>query len=192
MSVFNCNITYRRVEGDSYRSTYNRLLSQGFIDSYLNVKDVAKFRSARKELNTLASNKLDKEVSLFEEKKLLSGIRAVPNMKVFGMIDAVNNKIATEANAPVINNDVKSIYETMNLQAGAIPSNRLAEAQRYIDEYNQLNTGKILSLLPVFNGLLVQTTFQSNYLYNVAPVPESIPEKFMEEDSNSDFNKPCL
>ena len=94
MAKFDCNVMYKKVEGDSYTSTYNKLLAHKFIDKYLNLKiDVPSWRNdIRKELNNQASNKLGREVNLFAEKRLLNGIRLVPDMKLFGMIDQINKK----------------------------------------------------------------------------------------------------
>lgn len=88
MSKFKCNITYKKIPGNSLLSTQNKLRAHGFVDIYWNVKvDVATWREARSELNELASTKLGSKVNLFEEKKLLNGIRAVPVVKYFSMID---------------------------------------------------------------------------------------------------------
>lgn len=88
MSKFKCNITYKKIPGNSLLSTQNKLRAHGFVDQYWNVKvDVATWREARSELNELASTKLGSKVNLFEEKKLLNGIRAVPVVKYFSMLD---------------------------------------------------------------------------------------------------------
>lgn len=222
MSVFNCNITYKKIVGDSYASTKNKLMSHGFIDKYNNViTDIATWREARSELNRQASEKLRQEgLNLYFEKKLLNGIRVVPDMRIFGMIDSYNrqasintqNRLNTDAQERLINeqrnnlleeidyntssrnNIISDIYSSINQKEGSvINSNNINTAQTQIDNYNKLNTGKTLSLQPALGGYLIYTKYENNYLYNSQDVEMNIPEeKFPETDSNNNFNSPCL
>ena len=50
MSVFNCNITYRKISNNPGLSTKNLLVAQGFIDENNNVLDEAKLNLAIQEL----------------------------------------------------------------------------------------------------------------------------------------------
>jgi len=85
MSIFSCNITYKKIKGDSEKSTYNNLVAHGFIDeSYKILND--DFYKANNELNLLASNKLGKDVNLYQVENKI----AVPNTEVFKEIDKVN------------------------------------------------------------------------------------------------------
>ena len=202
MAKFDCNIMYKKVEGDSYTSTYNKLLAHKFIDKYLNLKiDVASWRNdIRKELNNQASNKLGREVNLFGEKRLLNGIRLVPDMKLFGMIDQINK------NTPIIQDTVteettsinKTIYNSINQKEGSfIKSDKIEQVQQIINEYNKLNTGKVLSLRQVGTNLannLIFTEYKVNYLYSNTdqPIEEIEETEFEDTDSSSNFNLPCI
>lgn len=219
MSVFNCNKTYKRVEGDSYTSTYNKLISQGFIDKYLNVKvDVATWRKGRSELNEQASAKLGRTVNLFAEKKLLNGIRAVPDMKLFGMIDQVNKKISnfqpqvvrdnidesidefgdsTTENLPSAEtqNVYQRIYGAINQRVDSvIDQSQVSKVESIIENYNELNTGKVLSLRQITEGkYLINTEYKGNYLYQPLSEPlENLEEPLVVTDSNNNFNLPCI
>ena len=137
MSVFDCNIKYKKVEGDSYTSTYNKLLSQGFIDKYLNVTtDVATLRLAKKELNNQAEAKLGYKVNLFAEKILLNGIRLIPDMKIFGIINSFNKspKIDTFVQDAYIKSQIEGID-----QFGDSDTNLI---QRDLREYLGVNIDK--------------------------------------------------
>lgn len=215
MSVFKCAITYKRIEGNSHESTKNKLLAHGFIDKYYNVKtDVATWRKGRSELNELASAKLGRTVNLFEEKKLLNGIRAVPDMKLFGMLDQMNKEGIVDYQPQFVRDEIgvtelgdsdtniiepvqtqpieKRIYSELGIKNGSVISNEKKDAvQQKIDAFNELNTNKKLSLQPVGNGFLINTEFSSTYLYT----PTEQIEEFEEDvrtDSNNNFNLPCI
>ncbi len=215
MSVFNCNITYKKIEGDSYTSTYNKLLSQKYIDKYLNIKtDIATWRKGRSELNEQASAKLGQKVNLFEEKKLLSGIRAVPNMKLFGMIDQMKKENITDYQpqfvrdgidsqgdsdintlAPLKSKNInKQIYDSINQRANSfIPEQKKNTVQEQIDRFNELKTGKVLSLRLISSDqYLIHTEYQSNYLNKNISVEDVIEEDVVETDSNNNFDLPCI
>lgn len=218
MSVFKCNISYKKVEGDSYTSTYNKLLSQGFIDKYLNVKvDVATWRKGRSELNEQASAKLGQQVNLFDEKILLTGIRAIPNMKLFGMIDQMKKESITNYQPQVVRDEIgidelgdsdtnnlapldsspieSRIYNSINQgRYSVISSEKVSKVQQQIDEFNELNTGKVLSLKQISDGkYLLNTEYKVNYLYkNGIPKIEHIQTERVETTSNSNFNLPCI
>lgn len=218
MSVFNCHISYKKIPGDSYTSTQNKLISQGFLDKYNNVKDVAKFREANSELSAIASAKLRQEVRLFAEKKLLKGIRAVPDMKLFGMIDQVNKNpspIYTEQIPvdPSINSEGDSdtnnllplnsksiqqqVYDKLGKKEGSfIEESEKESVQPLIDRYNSLNTGKTLSLdlIPALGKYLISEEYKAFYLYNAPQTSMSITdsETFTPTDSNNNFNLPCV
>lgn len=218
MSVFNCHISYQKISGDSYASTKNKLISQGFLDKYSNVKDVAKFRLANSELSAIASAKLRREVRLFTEKKLLNGIRAIPDMKLFGMIDQINKTPAPIYVEPVVVDNTineegdsdtnqlsplnsQSINQQIYLKLGKKENSFIEEdeknlVQPLIDRYNSLNTGKILSLdlIPTLGKYLISETYKPLYLYDVTQVSMSISENeiFTPTDSNNNFNLPCI
>lgn len=213
MSVFRCNVTYKRVEGDSYTSTYNKLLAHGFIDKYLNVKtDVATWRKSRSELNERASARLGMDVNLFAEKKLLNGIRAVPDMKLFGMIDSFRPSPSTEIinDEPGINEQGDSdtnnldplvskstyqrIYESIGQKLNSvIPLDKVESVQPQIDTYNQLNTGKVLSLQRVGSGMKIKTEFKPEYLYTATKgLSQNIEEDNVPTDSNNNFALDCI
>lgn len=193
---------YKKVEGDSYTSTYNKLLAHKFIDKYLNLKiDVASWRNdIRKELNNQASSKLGREVNLFAEKRLLNGIRLVPDMKLFGMIDQINK------NTPVVQDTVteettpinKTIYNSINQKEGSfIKSDKIEQVQQIINDYNKLNTGKVLSLRQVGTSLdnyLIFTNYTLNYLYDNTDQPiEEIEEiNYPPHVSTTNFNLKCI
>jgi hypothetical protein len=215
MSVFRCDITYKKIPGDSYGSTKNKLVSQGFLDNYSNIKDVAKFRLANTELSAIASAKLRREVRLFSEKKLLNGIRAVPDMKLFGMIDQLNKTPSrleipaeqglndegdsdTNQLAPLSSKSVmQQIYEKLGKREGDfIEDFEIERITPLIERYNSLNTGKVLSLkaIPALGKNLISVKYKANYLYN-APIQQlniSEDETFTPTDSNNNFNLPCI
>lgn len=218
MSVFKCTIPYKKISGDSYASTKNKLISQGFLDKYSNVKDVAKFRMANSELSAIASAKLRREVRLFTEKKLLNGIRAVPDMKLFGMIDQINktpSPIYTEEIPvdPSINAEgdsdtnellpltTKSIQQQVYDRLGKKQNSFIEEGERelvqpLIDRYNSLNTGKTLSLdlIPTLGKYLISEQYKAFYLYSASPSETDIggDQTFTPTDSNNNFNLPCV
>lgn len=120
MSVFDCNKKFKKVDGDSYISTYNKLVSQGFIDKFNNIKDVGKFYKANTELSDLASAILGFDVRLYETPMRPKGRVAVANRKAFGMIDQTikeKNQIApeiqinNEANEFIVNGEVLPTFE---------------------------------------------------------------------------------
>lgn len=91
MSVFKCNIKYNKIKGNSELSTRNNLIAHGFInESYDILND--DFYKANRELNLLASNKLDKEVNLYQ----IDNNIAIPNTEVFKEIDFINNSLMQE------------------------------------------------------------------------------------------------
>jgi hypothetical protein len=68
MSIFKCDIKYMKSKGDSEKSTLNNLVAHGFVnESYDILND--DFYKASRELNLLASNKLGKEVKLYDVKR---------------------------------------------------------------------------------------------------------------------------
>ena len=214
MSVFKCSVTYNKIEGNSHESTKNKLLAHGFIDKYYNVKtDIATWRKGRSELNSLASAKLGKTVNLFEEKKLLNGIRAVPDMKLFGMLDQMNKEGITNYEPQFVRDEIgvtelgdsdtniiepvstlpieKRIYSELGIKNGSVISNEKKETvQQKIDEFNELNTNKKLSLQPVGNGFLINTEFSNTYLFTPTPMEEIKDE--VRTDSNNNFDLPCI
>lgn len=201
MAKFDCNVMYKKVEGDSYTSTYNKLLAHKFIDKYLNLKiDVASWRAVRSELNQQAENKLGFKVNLFAEKKLLSGIRIQPDRAIFAVIDKINRNISivqeiiVEETTPIN----KTIYNSINQKEGSfIKSDKIEQVQQIINEYNKLNTGKVLSLRQVGTNLannLIFTEYKVNYLYSNTEQPiEEIEEiNYPPHDSTTNFNLKCI
>ena len=67
MSIFNCNITFKMVEGDSLASTKNKLISHNIIREDWSIVSPAKARIAIQELNEEAKEVLGVNVNMFEE-----------------------------------------------------------------------------------------------------------------------------
>lgn len=86
MSIFNCFITFNKVEGDSLASTRNKLVSHSMIDSEDTILDLPSVRTAVKEIHQEAKDLLGIDVTLFKEndKKLLF------NKEQFKAIDEFN------------------------------------------------------------------------------------------------------
>lgn len=198
-------------------------MAHGIIDQYYNVKvDVATWRKARAELNAYAAEKLRWEVvNLYNEKKLLNGIRAVPDMKLFGIIDQYNKESYENAQRADLQdatlrelneqrqnlgeeisyeptrtqeNIYAEIASTVGVKEGdIIPADKAQMAQTQIDAFNNLNTSKVLSLAPALGGFLIKTEYKGNYLYEVAPTEMIIEEESLpQSDSNNNFNLPCI
>lgn len=217
MSVFNkCSVKYKKVEGNSYLSTYNRLRAYNFVDQYLNVKtDVATWRKARAELNELASAKLGQKVNLFGERKLLNGIQAVPDMKLFGMLDYMNKNGITNYQPQLIRDEIgidefgdsdtnflpeaeteaieDRIYKSLGVpKFSVIKMDQVQGVTEQIKSFNELNTGKVLSLQPVRTGYLLKTEYNVKYLYQNIPTPiDNTPDR-LDTNSNNNFNKSCI
>jgi len=83
MSIFNCNITFKMVEGDSLASTKNKLSAHSMIDENWNVLSLNKTRIAIQELNEEAKDVLGVNVRMFEE----DGLKMYPNVDEFNRID---------------------------------------------------------------------------------------------------------
>lgn len=211
MSKFKCNITYKKIPGNSLLSTQNKLRAHGFVDQYWNVKvDVATWREARSELNELASTKLGSKVNLFEEKKLLNGIRAVPNMKYFGMLDQMYKDNITNYQPQFVrdklgvdeiietNLDSKStetiIYESIGQRKNSvIKEENISSVRKQIEEFNNKPYGKKLSLVEVNGGWIINSTFTNNYLYSGQPTElDEIKVESKTTDSNKNFNIKCI
>lgn len=211
MSKFKCNITYKKIPGNSLLSTQNKLRAHGFVDQYWNVKvDVATWRDARSELNELASTKLGSKVNLFEEKKLLNGIRAVPNMKLFGMLDQMYKDNISNYQPQFVrdelgideivetNLDSKStetiIYESIGQRRNSvIKEENISNVRKQIEEFNNKPYGKKLSLVGVKGGWIINSTFTSNYLYSGAKTElDEIEVESKTTDSNRNFNIKCI
>lgn len=210
-----CNYTYKKIPGNSYQSTYNKLVAGKILDKYLNVKtDVATWRKERSELNELASAKLRQKVNLFDERKLLNGIQAVPNMKLFGMLDYIHKNNITDYQPQIVRDEIgidefgdsntnsleavpsvpieSRIYKSLGLSNGSVIENT-EEAQKQIDHFNSLNTGKVLSLVKVFGGHLIKSEYKANYLYENTASSSSLPElERIDTNSNNNFNLSCI
>ena len=189
MSVFDCSITYKKVEGDSYLSTYNKLLSQKIINNNLMVMDIQKWKLANNELNSQASAKLKTDVILFGEKKLLSGVKLVANKSVFETIDSINRNIPEVEEVEIT---TPSIYNILNISAGETISNdKVDGVQKALDDFNESSTDKFLSLQRVVNGYLIKQEFNYSYMFKQdAPVEDEYTEQ--PTDSNNNFNLPCI
>jgi len=68
MSIFKCDIKYMKSKGDSEKSTLNNLVAHGFVNKSYDILNYD-FYKANKELNLLASNKLGKDVNLYDIKR---------------------------------------------------------------------------------------------------------------------------
>lgn len=216
MSKFKCNITYKKIPGNSLLSTQNKLRAHGFVDQYWNVKvDIATWRDARSELNELASAKLGSKVNLFEEKKLLNSIRAVPVMKYFSMIDQMKKENITNYQPQFVRDEIgideqgDSVVENIQLDSRSIESTiyesigqrrnsvikeeNISNVKKQIEEFNSKPYGKKLSLVEVHGGWIINSTFTSNYLYRNEPTElDEIKVERKETTSNSNFSLPCI
>lgn len=83
MSIFNCNLIFKMVEGDSLASTHNKLIAHSMIDENWNILSLNKARIAIQELNEEAKDVLGVSVRMFEE----DGNRMYPNVDEFNKID---------------------------------------------------------------------------------------------------------
>jgi hypothetical protein len=88
MSIFKCEITYNKIPNNSKISTKNKLVAHGFLEESYEISN-DNFYKASRELNLLASNKLGKDVNLYQVRNNV----AIPNTEVFTEIDSINNKV---------------------------------------------------------------------------------------------------
>ena len=86
MSIFKCEISYNKIPNNSKISTKNKLVAHGFLEESYEIQN-DDFYKASRELNLLASNKLGKDVNLYQVRNNV----AIPNTEVFKEIDSVNN-----------------------------------------------------------------------------------------------------
>lgn len=99
MSIFKCDIKYMKSKGDSEKSTLNNLVAHGFVNESYEIQN-DDFYKASRELNLLASNKLGKDVNLYQVRNNV----AIPNTEVFKEIDSINNKnnkVSQEERLPI-------------------------------------------------------------------------------------------
>lgn len=222
MSVFNCNIKFKKVVGDSYTSTTNKLISQGFIDKFNNIKDIGKFWTANTELSNEASAILGFDVRLYTTPMRPTGRVAVPSIKYFKMIDQTirdrQNKIVPEiqineeANEFIVDGEVlptledaqnktekemiKEIYDKIGQKEGSLISKANAEIPKAMLKFiNKDSKNKTLELreTKLEGQYLIVNNYKSNYLFQ--PVEEIKEEKKVytsKEDSNSNFSVPCI
>lgn len=201
MSVFNCNISYKKIDGDSYQSTYNRLVSQGLIDKYNNIIDIPKFYKANTELSDYASSKLGMNVRLYTTPMRPKGRVAVPNMKVFGMLDSkpkpILENIVTEElpeakilPIPYIN----QLYEIVGKSKNSLLTNEdVALIEDKIKEFNEASETQNLKVVEtnILGFNLINIEYKANYLYNEMEY-EMNEETYVPQSDNSDFNKKCI
>lgn len=103
MSVFKCDIKYKKIEGDSLTSTLNRLKAHKFIiGDRIPKARLADFIQAREELNQEASQKLGEKVNLFTYGLTPKGMKITAMKDVFKLLDSL-----TPFKAPNIPKDFK-------------------------------------------------------------------------------------
>lgn len=210
MSVFNCNVKYKKVEGDAYTSTYNKLVSQGLIDKFNNIIDVAKFYRANTELSSLASAKLGTDVRLYTTPMRPKGRVAVPDMKVFGMLNGksvVSTPVEIEQdNALLEQNDnswndsptvaISNIYSALGVEKQTpFREGQIDVVKEKIEEYNALNDRRelILTETNTKGEYLINIGYKDNYLYSPSDfVVKDDVKTYTPKSDNSDFTKNCI
>lgn len=98
MSIFKCEISYNKIPNNSKISTKNKLVAHGFLDESYDIQN-NDFYKASKELNLLASNKLGKDVNLYQVRDNV----AIPNNEVFTEIDSINNLATLDTSSNNLN-----------------------------------------------------------------------------------------
>lgn len=98
MSVFKCDIKYKKIKGDSLTSTLNKLKAHKFIiGDRIPKYRLADFLAARKELNEEASKLLNQQVNLFTYALTPEGMKITPMVNVFKLLDNL-----TPFKAPIV------------------------------------------------------------------------------------------
>jgi hypothetical protein len=123
MSIFKCEITYNKIPNNSKISTKNKLVAHGFLEESYEISN-NDFYKAIRELDLLASNKLGKDVNLYQVRNNV----AIPNTEVFTEIDSINNK--------VLQSDVSS--KNLNELENLLKSGFLKDFGITDTEYNNL------------------------------------------------------
>lgn len=170
MSKFRCDVTYNKVEGNSLLSTQNKLRAHGFVDQYWNIStSMDVWRSARSELNELGSAKLGRTVNLFTEKKLLTGTRAIPDVKYFKMIDEVNSN-KRDVNDDFIQNDyIRRMTEQIDSQGDSNTNLIQDEFRRFLKG----NLGSTISQRPGNDGKTEEERRGNREIYTGETLPDT-------------------
>lgn len=142
MSIFNCNLTFKIVEGDSLASTHNKLIAHSIIKEDWSIISLAKARIAIQELNEEAKDVLGVSVRMFEE----DGNRMYPNVDEFNRIDKLKkipliNPVKEDVDKQELINQVRN--EIITRDERVLPTNTRGSDSQY--QSNLSSTDRVQS-----------------------------------------------
>jgi hypothetical protein len=169
MSVFNCNITFKKVKGNSLVSTKNKFVAHKFIDKFNNILDLNKFREANTETSIQASKKIGRDVRVYYE--INNGKKAVPNNNVFKEIDLLNKKPLLE-DSKIDEYKESELYQNINdfIQNDVVSYYIYKNMKQHLNKYPEELLSGLVSVMSLndynsFKKFMISKNFDDINLY---------------------------